>query len=221
MLIAQKCVKSQQFILIGSAFKAEIVDLIEKLKSRQNRYHGFYLDYLTTGKGLSNVRRRLQAISASNRYFAIVNVGTAGAIGKTLPPLTVFCPERLCGLVNDQLSEIQAPGALHFAAQLPDNWKRGRLFSSTMAVTTPAARQKIMENYQADAVDMEAFAYADFCQHHKIPFFCQKIITDRADREAEASFRTNLTVSAHLLAENVPTLLDILLPKFELETENG
>jgi nucleoside phosphorylase len=125
-------------------------------------------------------------------------------------------------LSNDHLTYLTLPNdfleSSHF---LSTGWKSGTLFSSRKPVTSAAKRWAILQNSQADVVDMEAFAYADFCQRHKIPFACLKVITDRADAEVAENFNANLAESAQLLAENALILIDFIQNKFDIKAENG
>lgn len=221
MLVTDRNIKSHRAILIGSAFKSEIVRLVEilNLSAHQDQV---CIDYFLTGIGSDNVRRCLKNKFDQTRYFAVLNVGTAGSVAEACAPLTVFCPDRFCGFVHDRLIAIEPETGLFNTSQLPpSHWQRGTLFSSSTPVTSASGRQEILENCQADAVDMEAFAYADFCSSQKIPFGCLKIITDRANSETDMDFRANLAKSAQLLAENVPILIDIILSKSGTEVNNG
>jgi len=222
MSISSDSLKPQRVVLIGSAFKAEVVNLMQLIKQRQACYPGISFDFIITGKGLDNARRRLNLKFAQNIHLLILNIGSAGAIDTKIAPLTVFWPDRFYSLVDNQLKVIQTKNDFNFSEQsLTVNWKRGTLFSSATPVISTAEREKIQESYQANAVDMEAFAYAEFCERRGIPFFCLKIITDQADSAAETSFRENLNASARILAENGLSLIDVLLNKYRTETENG
>ncbi|HPD25357.1 MAG TPA: hypothetical protein PK464_01180 [Candidatus Marinimicrobia bacterium] len=214
--------KSQNVILIGAAFKAEINPLIEKLSQVSFCPTGINFDYILTGSGLERVRRCLAEKVVYQDYLAIINIGTAGVLNDTCPLMSIFYPHRFCTLSNDHLTSLTLPNdfleSSHF---LSTGWKSGTLFSSREPVTSAAKRWAILQNSQADVVDMEAFAYADFCQRHKIPFACLKVITDRADAEVTQNFNANLAESTQLLAENALILIDFLLNKLDIKTENG
>ncbi|HPC35525.1 MAG TPA: hypothetical protein P5268_04420 [Candidatus Marinimicrobia bacterium] len=214
--------KSQNVVLIGAAFKAEITPLTEKLSQKLCRLTNIDFDYILTGSGLERARRCLAEKVASQDYRAIINVGTAGALSDTYPLKSLFYPDRFCALSNDHLISLTLPNdLLKFGHLLPSGWKSGTLFTSREPITSADKRRKILQNCQADAVDMEAFAYADFCQRHKIPFACLKVITDRADADVTENFNANLAESAQLLAENALILIDLLLHKFDIKAENG
>ncbi|HNZ36182.1 MAG TPA: hypothetical protein PKN58_01075 [Candidatus Marinimicrobia bacterium] len=214
--------KSRDVILIGAAFKAEINPLIEKLSQASFRPTGIDFDYILTGSGLERVRCCLAEKVVCQDYLAIINIGTAGVLNDTCPLMSIFYPNRFCTLSNDHLTSLTLPNdfleSSHF---LSTGWKSGTLFSSRKPVTSAAKRWAILQNSQADVVDMEAFAYADFCQRHKIPFACLKVITDRADAEVKQNFNANLAESAQLLAQNALIFVDFLLNKLDIKTENG
>lgn len=214
--------KSRDVILIGAAFKAEINPLIEKLSQASFRPTGIDFDYILTGSGLERVRCCLAEKVVCQDYLAIINIGTAGVLNDTCPLMSIFYPNRFCTLSNDHLTSLTLPNdfleSSHF---LSTGWKSGTLFSSREPVTSAAKRRAILQNSQADVVDMEAFAYADFCQRHKIPFACLKVITDRADAEVAENFNANLAESAQLLAENALILIDFIQNKFDIKAENG
>ncbi|HOG74635.1 MAG: hypothetical protein KA076_04595 [Candidatus Marinimicrobia bacterium] len=214
--------KSRDVILIGAAFKAEINPLIEKLSQASFRPTGIDFDYILTGSGLERVRCCLAEKVVCQDYLAIINIGTAGVLNDTCPLMSIFYPNRFCTLSNDHLTSLTLPNdfleSSHF---LSTGWKSGTLFSSRKPVTSAAKRWAILQNSQADVVDMEAFAYADFCQRHKIPFACLKVITDRADAEVAENFNANLAESAQLLAENALILIDFIQNKFDIKAENG
>ncbi|HQM35818.1 MAG TPA: hypothetical protein PKV79_03165 [Candidatus Marinimicrobia bacterium] len=214
--------KSRDVILIGAAFKAEINPLIEKLSQASFSPTGIDFDYILTGSGLERVRCCLAEKVVCQDYLAIINIGTAGVLNDTCPLMSIFYPNRFCTLSNDHLTSLTLPNdfleSSHF---LSTGWKSGTLFSSREPVTSAAKRWAILQNSQADVVDMEAFAYADFCQRHKIPFACLKVITDRADAEVKQNFNANLAESAQLLAQNALIFVDFLLNKLDIKTENG
>jgi len=214
--------KSRDVILIGAAFKAEINPLIEKLSQASFRPTGIDFDYILTGSGLERVRCCLAEKVVCQDYLAIINIGTAGVLNDTCPLMSIFYPHRFCTLSNDHLTYLTLPNdfleSSHF---LSTGWKSGTLFSSRKPVTSAAKRWAILQNSQADVVDMEAFAYADFCQRHKILFACLKVISDRADAEVKQNFNANLAESAQLLAENALILIDFIQNKFDIKAENG
>ncbi|MFH1213505.1 MAG: hypothetical protein V1681_05420 [Candidatus Neomarinimicrobiota bacterium] len=178
-------------------------------------------DYLITGMGMDNVRRRLEERVKQMEYLAIVNIGTAGAIAPELSPSMVIFPFEFCCLDNSHIHSIRQSNRLIPGITWPVSWKRGRLFSSRTAVSSLDERQAIQVQCQADAVDMEAYAAAEFCERRAIPFACLKVITDLADTNSRAEFKKNLSQAARILADNVPILVDNLRRNFESGANNG
>lgn len=211
MSVADEVLKCPEKILIGAAFKTEIAGLVEILKPSLYACSDLTIEYLITGMGMKNVRHCLNE-KIGNGYTAILNVGTAGSVRAEIELLTVFYPTVFYSLVNDNLHKHQAEKTfLGEHETRVASWKRGALFSSHTPVTSYIDKQNIIEGSQADAVDMEAFAYADFCQRCKIPFYCLKVITDRTDADTSADFKTNLAAAAQKLTDNVPLLIDSIM----------
>jgi len=206
--MADKVLICPEKILIGAAFKTEIAGLAEKLKPRLLAYSNLTIEFLLTGMGMKNVRHCLNG-KTGNGYTAILNVGTAGAVRTDYEPLTVFYPHTVYAEIGSELQKIPSINPELFR-QFP-TWKSGGLFSNSRPVTTSTVRQVIYQVSQADVIDMEAFAYAEFCQRRKIPFYCLKVITDRADGDTPADFKIHQAAAAQKLTENVPLLIDSIM----------
>lgn len=56
---------------------------------------------------------------------------------------------------------------------------------------------------ECGVLDMEAYALAKVCHHHKIPFIAFKYITDGADDGARADWETNVSRGATLFKERI------------------
>jgi len=207
-------------ILIGAAFKAEISGLREHFKSKGSGRTELVFEHLITGMGQENVRRVLPAENICE-YDIILNIGTAGSLRVEYEPLQILFPHTYYTEVGAELLKIPAIWPT-ISEQFP-TWKSGALFTSSEPVTSAVMRQVIFQKSRAEAVDMEAFAYAALCQRNNIPFYCLKVITDQADSNTAIDFKTNLEKAVVLLTENARQLLDFLLKQFytKAEIKNG
>ena len=61
--------------------------------------------------------------------------------------------------------------------------------SGEQFISTTGERDRLQAATQADAVDMNSFGLALVCADHGVPLFSWKIISDRADEDAAATFR--------------------------------
>jgi len=201
-------------ILIGAAFKAEISGLREHFKSKGSGRTELVFEHLITGMGQENVRRVLPAENICE-YDIILNIGTAGSLRVEYEPLQIFFPHTYYTDYTEIGSDLQKISLICPAPkeQFP-TWKSGALFTSSEPVTSAVMRQAIFQKSRAEAVDMEAFAYAALCQRNNIPFYCLKVITDQADSNTAVDFKTNLEKAVALLTENARLLLDFLLEEF-------
>jgi hypothetical protein len=198
-------------ILIGAAYRKEIAGLENILNTLPEKYDWPESELIVTGQGIQNVYHDLQIKNLHN-YTAVINVGTAGALSERFKPPMVLFPTTIIGKINGSLEIISTGNASRLGMEVkPAGWLTGNLYSSSIPMTAYADRQTIPNRIPVDAVDMEAFAYADLCRRGGVPFFVLKVISDCADGQTAIDFRSNLAVAADLLAVNVPLLIKMIL----------
>jgi nucleoside phosphorylase len=154
-------------------------------------YHSKTLFLLQTGVTMMNaffIAKVMELYSIDE----VLNIGTCAGlknqpIGCVVQPKTFFNADldmsmfgRTKGMlvkVNNQ--DIQSP----------------ILVSGSTFVANDEQKAKLIKDFNADAFDMESFAYAHVCQSYQIPFKVFRGVTDNGDASAEQSFENNLILA--------------------------
>jgi adenosylhomocysteine nucleosidase len=169
-------------------------------------YHSKTLFLLQTGVTMMNaffIAKVMEQYSIDE----VLNIGTCAGlknqpIGFVIRPKTFFNADldmsmfgRTKGMlvkVNNQ--DIQPP----------------ILVSGSTFVANDEQKAKLIEEFNADAFDMESFAYAQVCQSYQIPFKVFRGVTDNGDASAEQSFENNLILAVQSATKEALKYLDSL-----------
>lgn len=89
--------------------------------------------------------------------------------------------------------------------------KEGIIASGDEFVHSAEKKQWLVDNFGADAVEMEGASVAVVCDSFGVPFCVFRSISDSADGSAEVSFDEFLDSSAKICAEFVKKMLDKIL----------
>lgn len=87
------------------------------------------------------------------------------------------------------------------------NLYEGIIASGDSFVASAEKKQWIIQNFKADAVEMEGASVANVCHLFKVPFCILRSISDSADGEADVSFDEFLQSSAKRSADFVTAML--------------
>jgi adenosylhomocysteine/aminodeoxyfutalosine nucleosidase len=91
--------------------------------------------------------------------------------------------------------------------------KEGIIATGDQFVANQERKNWILENFQADALEMEGGSVAVVCDALNIPFFILRAISDAADMDASFSFDAFLETSALESAEFVMQMVDRIIQK--------
>ncbi len=86
--------------------------------------------------------------------------------------------------------------------------KEGIIATGDQFVADPVRKAWIMEEFGADALEMEGASVAVVCDALEVPFFILRSISDSADMDAGFDFDTFLESSAKVSADFIMTMLD-------------
>lgn len=173
----QKPNLNKEEILIVFALKQESKGLAEKL--------GFKCLY--TGVGKVNAAAKLSKALAEGQYKAVLNMGTAGSQSQSKGSMIwgeSFIQHDMdvtpLGFKKGETPfENNYPLELPATLQKPQGLKatNGLILTGDSFVTTKLS-------WEADAIDMEAYALAKTCRIYDIPFGSIKYISDSANEES-------------------------------------
>lgn len=202
-------------ILILTALTRELVPIQNHLLSVYNKCPAISLNFKKIPVGGSFDSR---AIKAGLSLDICINTGTAGAISKDLQPLEVFFPSLF---FYDNRRAISFQNAKLLVRLMPEEWKTGTLFTSKEPVLSSKRKNEIANNYQAHAVDMEAYTIAEACAVESIPFLSLKVISDKADSNTVTIFKQNLNKAVEILSRQLVVLIDILADNKKVLVPHG
>jgi len=181
-------------ILITAALKAELLPLIEyyKAKPRGNWADGRLfvsekIHLLRTGVGMNKARHTLSAYLDKYQPEKIINTGTAGALNPRFTIGLMTEPE----IIYNEKKQIIKPHPLYEDQYL---LKQSKLLSVTAPVINQEQKNKLLKDFDADMVDMEAFAIAYLAGQRNIKFHCVKIISDFANDQTADDFKNNYKI---------------------------
>lgn len=119
-----------------------------------------------------------------------------------------FIPESKVYIESDPtLNDI----ARSVAKKHDTSLKKGIIASGDQFIASSEKKQWLIENFSADAVEMEGASVAVVCDLLKVPFCIFRSISDSADGQADISFDEFLDSSARVSANFVKNMVDTLL----------
>lgn len=151
--------------------------------------------------------------------------GVAGGLNPKLKVGDLIIADKLCqydvditafghplGFIPESSVYIQADPKLNALAKEVAKDKgitlnEGIIASGDSFVASAEKKQWIIQNFKADAVEMEGASVANVCHLFKIPFCILRSISDSADGEADISFDEFLQSSAKRSADFVTAML--------------
>ena len=151
-------------------------------------------DLVRTGVGLERTKGVLELIPNVNIYDLAIHFGVSGSLNDQLPIHSLIRSHRFKAI--DQLMITLDP---HKHCKHPGLMET-IFFSSQQAVTDEATRERLIAT-GADAVDMESYSVAEFCQTHKLPLLALRCISDRAGDSTAEEFRRNYVYAANKLQD--------------------
>jgi len=123
---------------------------------------------IETGIGGERVRKALDAGVREQHPRRILFAGFAGGLDPSLR-------------IGDVVEAGEVVGENGEIWRSPTTSTEKRLLSVDRMIGDPAEKQRLREKHQADAVEMESAAFAEWCEARAIPWLCVRAISDTAD----------------------------------------
>lgn len=137
---------------------------------------------MVSGAGVDNARDAVKRVLQNETPAAIVSVGYIGALDPCLDVGQVF----LANQVERLDSDVQYPVAIP-AFSDASSVVEGTLLTIDRVAQTQQEKRTLRES-GADAVDMEAYAVAEEAARRSVPFYCVRVVSDRADTDFAVDF---------------------------------
>jgi hypothetical protein len=163
---------------IIAALDRELKPLVESWKQSRVEFQGkvfrMYeqrdLVAVAGGIGPRAAERVARAVIAKYRPEALISAGLAGALIRSLKVGCIVTPNVI----------MDGKSGNEYRCTLGDDLIAGGVLVSTDEIAGQESKQKLVENFHALAVDMEAAAIAEVARDTGIGFCCVKAISDES-----------------------------------------
>ena len=228
---------SRPTIAVMGAMPEEIAPLLERMEHYREEHYGKNRYYTASYKGLdlviaySKIGKVFAALTAATmieKFGAqkLLFSGVAGAINPSLKIGDLIVATSLCqhdlditafghpyGYVPEGSVFVESDASLRKLARRVAQskgiaLKEGVIATGDQFVADPVRKAWIMEQFGADALEMEGASVAVVCDALGVPFFILRSISDSADMDAGFDFDTFLESSAKISADFIVTMLD-------------
>lgn len=224
-------------IAILSAMREEITPFLKKFPNYTQEEVGGNVFYkVAYGEhelilAYSKIGKVHSALSASTMILKfgcekLIFSGVAGGLSPKLKVGDLIVATKLCqydvditafghplGFIPESSVYIEAdPHLLKVASEVAKEkgikLEEGIIASGDSFIASSEKKKWLIENFQADAVEMEGASVANVCHLLKVPFCILRSISDSADGEADVSFDEFLEKAAQVSADFVEAMLD-------------
>jgi adenosylhomocysteine nucleosidase len=185
-------------VAIIAALPREIASLVHGWRADENSAaRGVFLAWsesaivVCAGMGRARAHLAVEEALACGQVHRLISAGWCGALRSGIMPGTVHRPSRV---VDQETGRAYSTG------------EAGGVLVTSTTVAGHEEKQRLAQDCQADLVDMEASAVAEYAAQRGIPFMAVKAVSDGHDFElpglekfvtAEGSFRES-AFAAHL-----------------------
>lgn len=227
-------------IAILGAMREEITPFLKKFPNHTQEEVGGNVFYKIPYNGhelilaYSKIGKVHSALSASTMILKfgcerLIFSGVAGGLSPKLKVGDLIIASKLCqydvditafghslGFIPESSLYIDSDSALNgiakeVAKEKGINLMEGVIASGDSFIASSEKKKWLIENFQADAVEMEGASVANVCHLLKVPFCILRSISDSADGEADVSFDEFLEHSAQVSADFVEAMLGKML----------
>lgn len=227
-------------IAILGAMREEITPFLKKFPNHTQEEVGGNVFYKISYNGhelilaYSKIGKVHSALSASTMILKfgcerLIFSGVAGGLSPKLKVGDLIIASKLCqydvditafghplGFIPESSLYIDSDSALNgiakeVAKEKGINLMEGVIASGDSFIASSEKKKWLIENFQADAVEMEGASVANVCHLLKVPFCILRSISDSADGEADVSFDEFLEHSAQVSADFVEAMLGKML----------
>ncbi len=151
-----------------------------------------HLHLLRTGMGLALAKTAMSTHVDPGQYDLIIHFGVSGSLSVDIPVMQIVEGTKFSCHNNSDIA--MTPSEMFGDLELP---KIG-FYSSYHAITDEAMRNSTKAT-GAQAVDMESYSIAQFCQKRDLALLAIRCISDRAGVSTPEDFRQNYSHAAQTL----------------------
>jgi nucleoside phosphorylase len=163
-------------ILIIAATKKEI----ENLKNIEAE--GCSLDYLITGIGYKKASDSIHNVDLL-KYDIVINAGIAGSLTDNYHKGDLILASKVYLEEHQSKKPIELSNDFIELVKTIDQISRVAIVTVKAAIKTEKDKRRIRKNCpEAEAVDMEAYPWAEVTDRHSIPFLILKVISDNCQK---------------------------------------
>ena len=183
---------------------------------------GVYVYHVCCGIGKVNAAVCTQLLIDKFNVDYIINTGIAGGIAAETRVLDIVISKDV--MHHDLLARFLdnyppfyssfkadkrlVTAAVNVCKELGERFFVERIVSGEVFVSDNAVRDKIIEEFNPYAVDMETAAIAHTASRNEVPFVSVRCISDKADDEGEMTYDEFSAVAARKVAEIVIKILE-------------
>jgi len=138
--------------------------------------------FVANGPGIENASAAVEEVCRAETPSAIVSVGYVGALDPALEVGQIFVARQVMRLDSALKYSVETP-----AFSDPGSVAQGTLLTIDRVAQTQEEKRVLRES-GADAVDMEAYAVAEEAERRAVPFYCVRVVSDRADTDFAIDF---------------------------------
>lgn len=130
-----------------------------------------------SGAGLSNAANAAELLTTKGVQL-LISWGCAAGLSEQAKPGDLIIASQVIG--EDEYFDADKPTATALQQLLPANLTvhDGKLFTSSTLINLSLDKQRIHQQFQADALDMESAAIAQIAQRAQLPFLVIRSIAD-------------------------------------------
>ncbi len=157
---------------------------------RGGRYDEIRIAIVETGLGFARARRATQAMLDAHTPLWVLSTGFSGALR---PEMKIGHIVMADSIVDTHGQELKVD--LKMPADPEQGLHVGRLVNTDEIVQTVAEKQRLSQEFDAVAVDMESLAVAQICQERGIRFLAVRVISDDLSADLPDEVRTVIGTS--------------------------
>ena len=138
--------------------------------------------FVANGPGVKNARVAVEEVFRRETPSAVVSVGYVGALDPALEVGQIFLARQVACEDSALKYPVEPP-----AFPNAEGVAQGTLLTIDRVAQTRREKRTLRQS-GADAVDMEAYAVAEEAERRSVPFYCVRVVSDRADADFPVDF---------------------------------
>ncbi len=153
------------------------------------KLHGVPFLVVRTGVGMKNARNAVENVCRIHQPRLVISAGFAGALDVSLSKYALFFPSEFISetFSTNNMEKLTLYTKLTqtvFSRELQKECHfGGRLLTVGKIIAETQEKKRLGASYQAQAVEMETYAVAEFCKEVSLPFLAIRAISDSVEEE--------------------------------------